>query len=98
MEKSIQKADLILTGEGRFDSTSLYGKGPYEIIRMASHFEKKVILLAGSVEQEAADKCKFEFPNVEIVPFGKENLSLNENLARASELFSEQLEKQLSRH
>jgi len=96
LEDAIKESDLILTGEGRFDLTSLYGKGPYEIIRMASRYEKKVILLAGSVESEAVERCKSEFPELEVVPFGKNELSLDENLARAPEFFSNALLKQLS--
>jgi glycerate kinase len=96
LEDAIKESDLILTGEGRFDLTSLYGKGPYEIIRMASRHEKKVILLAGSVESEAVERCKSEFPELEVVPFGMNELSLDENLARAPEFFSNALLKQLS--
>ena len=96
LETAIKKADLILTGEGRFDQTSLYGKGPYEIIRMASKYEKKVILLAGSVEKEAAEKCMREFGNVKIEAFGSDQLSLVENLANASELFEQKLNFHLS--
>ena len=98
LESAIQESDLILTGEGRFDRTSLYGKGPYEIIRMASQHGKKVILLAGSVEMEAAEKCLSEFPGLEIAAFGSERLSLKENLQRAAELFKQKLDFQLSVH
>ena len=96
LEDAIKESDLVLTGEGRFDLTSLYGKGPYEIIRMASMHEKKVILLAGSVESEAVDQCRSEFPELEVVSFGINELSLDENLARAPEFFSNALLKQLS--
>ena len=58
--------------------------------------KKKVILLAGSVESEAVERCKSEFPELEVVPFGKNELSLDENLARAPEFFSNALLKQLS--
>ncbi len=98
LESAIKESDLILTGEGRFDRTSLYGKGPYEIIRMASQYGKKVILLAGSVEMEVAEKCAREFPDLEITAFGNERLSLKENLERASEFFKQKLDFQLSAH
>jgi glycerate kinase len=55
LEEAVKESDLILTGEGRFDRTSLYGKGPFEIIRMASNYGKNIILLAGSVESEAVE-------------------------------------------
>ena len=96
LENAIKCADLILTGEGRFDCTSLYGKGPYEIIRVASKFKKKVILLAGSVEEKAVEQCKSEFSNLEIVSFGNENLPLQENFDRVTEFFSKKLLEQLS--
>ena len=98
LESAIQESDLILTGEGRFDRTSLFGKGPYEIIRMASQYGKKVILLSGSVEIEAAEKCKSQFPGLQIAAFGNERLSLKENLQRAPELFKQKLDFQLSVH
>ena len=65
---------------------------------MASRYEKKVILLAGSVEREAVDQCKSEFPELEVVSFGINELSLDENLARAPEFFSNALLKQLSNY
>ena len=96
IESKIKDADLILTGEGRFDKTSLHGKGPYELIRMASEFDKKVILLAGSIDSEAVLECKTKFPNVEFASFGKEELKLQENLDRAAEFFQLKLNKTLS--
>ena len=87
---------MILTGEGRFDTTSLHGKGPYELIRIASEFDKKVILLAGSIDSEAVLACKTRFPNVEFASFGKEELKLQENLDRAGEFFQFTLNKTLS--
>ena len=87
---------MILTGEGRFDKTSLHGKGPYELIRMASEFDKKVILLAGSIDSEAVLECQTKFPNVEFASFGKEELKLQENLDRAAEFFQLKLSKTLS--
>jgi hypothetical protein len=65
---------------------------------MASQHGKKVILLAGSVEIEAAEKCLSEFPGLEIAAFGSERLSLKENLQRAAELFKQKLDFQLSVH
>jgi hypothetical protein len=63
---------------------------------MASEFDKKVILLAGSTDSEAVLECKTKFPNVEFVSFGKEELKLQENLDRAGEFFQLKLNKTLS--
>ena len=52
MENKIIDSDLVITGEGRFDRTSLEGKGPFELIRTASDYGKKAYVFAGSVEPE----------------------------------------------
>lgn len=91
LENRVRGSDLVITGEGRFDNTSLYGKGPYEIIRLASKHDKRVILMAGSVDEEALMKCKSEFSNVEIHAFGKKELSLQENLINAPKFVEEKV-------
>ncbi len=42
-------ADLVLTGEGRYDATSLGGKGPGRIASEAQHLGKPVHIFAGSL-------------------------------------------------
>jgi glycerate kinase len=42
-------ADLIVTGEGRFDATSLTGKGPGSLIREARRLGKSAHVFAGSL-------------------------------------------------
>jgi len=93
LEKEIELCDLVLTGEGRFDCTSLQGKGPCEILRLACKYGKKAILLAGSVEDDAVSRLKKEIPSVEIHAFGRKDLPLAENLARAGELFQAKLDE-----
>ncbi len=93
LENRIKNADFVITGEGRFDRTSLCGKGPYEVIRMASKYGKKLLVLAGSVEEEAATFCKSEFSNLEIHAFGKEKLTLEENLTRAPEFLKDKIKE-----
>ncbi|MBI2516108.1 MAG: glycerate kinase [Opitutae bacterium] len=49
----IAAADLILTGEGRFDATSLAGKGPGALVREGRRLGKPVHVFAGSLEGPA---------------------------------------------
>ena len=42
-------ADLVITGEGRFDATSLGGKGPGSLVRAAREQGKAAHVFAGSV-------------------------------------------------
>lgn len=45
----IAAADLVLTGEGRFDATSLGGKGPGALVREAQRLGKPAHVFAGSL-------------------------------------------------
>ncbi|GEN56139.1 glycerate kinase [Halolactibacillus alkaliphilus] len=47
----INKADLVITGEGSFDSQSLSGKVPIGISRLAKEVGTPVVLFAGKIEE-----------------------------------------------
>lgn len=48
IESHFQDADLVITGEGRIDAQSLYGKAPVGIARMAKKYKLPVIAIVGS--------------------------------------------------
>lgn len=50
----IAAADVVITGEGRFDATSLAGKGPGSLVREAQRQGKAVHVFAGSLGVPAA--------------------------------------------
>ena len=47
LDKAIANADLIVTGEGRFDQTSLLGKGPGYLLAQAKKNKIPVLVLCG---------------------------------------------------
>ncbi|MBI4802044.1 MAG: glycerate kinase [Elusimicrobia bacterium] len=47
-EEAAKKTDLVITGEGRLDETSFYGKAPVAIARLAGKQKKPVVLVCGS--------------------------------------------------
>jgi glycerate kinase len=49
LENKIKKADVIITGEGRFDQSSYEGKGPGTVIHLATKYNKKAHVFAGEV-------------------------------------------------
>ncbi|MFA5257232.1 MAG: glycerate kinase [Opitutales bacterium] len=55
LESRLDRADLVIVGEGRFDHSSLGGKGPGTLARTALRRGKKVLVVAGSVEYGVAD-------------------------------------------
>src|SRR2546421_1156997 len=49
-DAALAKAELVITGEGSFDGTSLVGKASGEVVRRAQAARKKVAVIAGRVE------------------------------------------------
>ena len=56
MDKAMEGADLVFTGEGRLDFQTAMGKAPVGIAKMAKKHGAKVIALAGAVI-EGAQEC-----------------------------------------
>lgn len=50
IEARVRRADLVVTGEGAFDATSLRGKGPGAIARLALAMKKTAMVFAGRIE------------------------------------------------
>ena len=76
----LRLADIVVTGEGRFDSTSLEGKGPGALLREASARGIPAIVLPGSAESGLR-----VWPGVEVRPITPPGLPLEEALGRAGE-------------
>jgi glycerate kinase len=81
LENKIAAADLILTGEGKIDLSSLDGKGPYALATAANLANKPVVLLAGCIEAPAAEQLHREFPNCTTAAITPEGCPLPQALA-----------------
>jgi glycerate kinase len=66
LSSKIREADLVLTGEGKFDQSSLAGKGPYALLAAAYSSDTSAILLAGLAEEEAAQTVRERFPGTAV--------------------------------
>lgn len=53
LEQYVQKADIVITGEGRLDAQTTMGKAPSGIAAIAKKYGKPVIGFAGSVTEDA---------------------------------------------
>lgn len=49
LEKYIQMADVVWTGEGRIDAQTQFGKTPLGVAKLAKQYNKPVVAFAGSV-------------------------------------------------
>jgi len=50
MDEAIETADILITGEGRIDSQSAFGKAPYVLAQKAKHLGKRVFAFCGTAE------------------------------------------------
>jgi glycerate kinase len=86
--KALQKADLIITGEGSIDEQTLEGKGPFGVAQKAKEKNLPVIALGGKVPLQISDSLKQYFDV--ILPINNELLSpiafqqTKENLVRTA--------------
>lgn len=53
LEAAIQDADLVITGEGRIDEQTVFGKTPAGVAAIAQKYGKPVIAIAGSLGRNA---------------------------------------------
>jgi glycerate kinase len=53
LESEIRKADIVITGEGKMDYQTQFGKVPFGVARIAASLKKPVIAIAGSLGDNA---------------------------------------------
>ena len=93
LREKILEAEIVLTGEGRFDSTSLGGKGPGMVLEEAARQGRTAFLLAGSLEEEVVRETENRFRGVRVLSITRPELTLEENLGCTREFFEQSLRK-----
>ncbi len=53
LEDYVKDADYVVTGEGRLDGQTVYGKAPIGVAKIAKKHDKKVIAFSGAVTKDA---------------------------------------------
>ncbi|MEQ9822843.1 MAG: glycerate kinase [Puniceicoccaceae bacterium] len=80
LDQAIQNSDLVLTGEGSLDASSLSGKGPVEIARQCAKFNTPVCILPGKATPDATQSLANLHPDVTVHPLGDPNASVETNI------------------
>lgn len=86
-DRLLEGVDLVITGEGRIDGQSVYGKVP---VGVASHCRKKgikVVAIVGSMGQKAENT--YEFGIDSIMTAINKDMELSEALSRSEELLKD---------
>lgn len=74
LDEHLEWADLVISGEGRFDAQSLHGKVLGSLANRCERWEKRLIIVAGSAEADVA------------IPEGTEVVTIESNPASANDI------------
>jgi glycerate kinase len=85
LDRRMDEADMVITGEGRFDDSSLSGKGPGSVARRALALGKRVHVFAGEVSLSSG------VPGLITHAVTPPGMGLAEALARAPDLLSDSI-------
>lgn len=84
LEEKIKQADLVITGEGKIDSQTQFGKTPFGVAQLALKHGKPVIGIAGTVEEGADVMYNMGFDV--ILPILEKPSDLDDAIRHAEEL------------
>jgi glycerate 2-kinase len=90
LEERLSAADMVITGEGRFDESSLSGKGPGTVVRRALAQGKLVHVFAGEIALAR------KIPGLLTHAISPPGMPLADALAGAPALLSQAVRKALS--
>jgi glycerate kinase len=81
LEQHIQEADLVFTAEGKIDYQTQFGKTPFGVAQIAKSYNKPVVVLAGTVGEDAEVLLKLGISALFSISNGP--MSLEESITRA---------------
>lgn len=81
LDQKFSQADWVLTGEGRFDESSLHGKGPGALSLETLSQKKRLLVLAGSIGRIAQSPI----PQGSLCPISPPSLPLAEALQKTKQ-------------
>ncbi|MGE5578088.1 MAG: glycerate kinase [Syntrophothermus sp.] len=87
----VRDADLVITGEGGIDRQTIYGKAPIGVARTAKRFGVPVVVIAGSVTDDA--DVVYEHGVDALESLVKRPMTLEEAVANAAALASSAAER-----
>jgi len=82
LEDLVSEADIVITGEGRIDATSLDGKGPHRLMQLANKVGggTRVFALAGAIEDGVAERLRADGTNADLRAITPAGMALEQAL------------------
>ena len=91
IDKHFQNADLVITGEGRIDSQSIFGKVPVGVAARAKQYNLPVLAIAGGIGK-GAESC-YQYGIDSIMSIMNRPMPLSEAMEKAEELIANAAER-----
>jgi glycerate 2-kinase len=85
LRSAIEKADVVITGEGRLDEQTLEGKAPAGVARLAREAGKRVFAIVGRASETPAVRALFDA----ILVLARDAIPPEESIVRAADLLQE---------
>ncbi|SHN84905.1 glycerate kinase [Desulfitobacterium chlororespirans] len=90
-DSKLQKVDIVITGEGRIDGQSVYGKVPMGVARRAIQYGKPTLAIVGSIG--AGSEALYEHGISSILTIVNGPMTLEESMERAFDLTADAAER-----
>ena len=85
LESAIQRADVVITGEGCLDEQTLEGKAPAGVAQLARKMGKRVYAIVGCVSEETSAVQLFDG----VIPLARASVAREDAMSRTAELLRE---------
>lgn len=93
----LENSTMLITGEGRIDKTTLSGKGPYPLLKMAQQFNIPAVLICGSAEANTLQQLKKDFPIAGVISLENSGLEMSQLMSDASHVLKQELARNYSK-
>lgn len=93
LEQAIKDADLVITGEGKIDSQTIYGKTPIGVARIAKKYNVPVIAVAAIIGDDADIVHQYGINT--LIKISEPPMRLNESLPNKVSLIKNSIEQSM---
>jgi glycerate kinase len=97
INEKVERAGLILTGQGKFDLTSLEGKAPEYVIERSSNRGKRIYCIAGELNKPDTMPLPEKLKEANFLPLGPVGASRESVMAHAIRYLTDRVENIISK-
>ncbi|PKP59738.1 glycerate kinase, partial [Candidatus Atribacteria bacterium HGW-Atribacteria-1] len=93
LEQAIKDADLVITGEGKIDSQTIYGKAPIGVAKIAKKYNVPVIAVAAIIGDDADVVHQYGIST--LIKIIEPPMSLDDSISNKVSLIKDRIKKSL---